>query len=379
MQIIALIAVAFALIGMAQQLFGAILVEQFCKKFRAMPHCSSPVSIMKPLYGSDTLTELALESFFLLDYPVYQLVFGVQNDNDPVLTVLSSLRAKYPAQDVAVMINDAEHGLNRKVSNLINMKPLAKHKIIVLSDADAHVPPYYLNAVVAALEEPGAGLVTTIYTGLPADGQFAEFLGAAHLNFNFLPGALLARRFGRQDCMGVTMAIRAETLTQIGGLEALANYLADDQVLGRLVLATGQKIVLAPAVPATTVSEQGLNALFRHELRWARTIRALVPVAYMGTIFQMPLFWATLAMIFSAFGIWSILTFMAVLGVRAVTAWRIEAALGITLRQNIWVFLLRDFFSTLIYIASFMGNRVEWHGQPMIADSGRIDPGRKSE
>ncbi len=377
MQIIAFITAFFALIGMAQQFFGAILVEQNCKKLRANPNNATPVSIFKPLYGSDTLTELALESFFLLDYPVYQLIFGVQNDTDPVLKVLANLRTKYPSCDVAVMVNDTLHGQNRKVSNLINMKPLAKHEIIVLSDADVHVPPYYLNAVVAALEEPGTGLVTTLYTGLPEDGRLANILGAAQLNYNFLPGALLARRLGRQDCMGVTMALREATLNQIGGLEALSNYLADDQVLGRLVLATGQKIVLAPVIPATSVTEQNLNALFRHELRWARTIRALVPGAYMGTIFQMPLFWASLAVACSALGIWSLLVFAGALGVRAYTARRIDAALGITLRQNIWVFLLRDFFSTLIYIASFMGNRVEWHGQPMIADSGRTDPGRK--
>ncbi|MBU6449068.1 MAG: bacteriohopanetetrol glucosamine biosynthesis glycosyltransferase HpnI [Rhodospirillales bacterium] len=379
MKLLALTAAFFALAGMAQQLFGARLVEQFCRKLRASPKYFCGVSILKPLYGSDALTELALESFFLLDYPVYQLVFGVQSNNDPVLTVLSKLKDRYPACDVAIMVNDTEHGQNRKISNLINMRPLAKHETIVISDADVHVPPYYLNAVVAALEEPDAGLVTTIYTGLPADGQWAARLGAAHLNFIFLPGALLARRLGRQDCMGVTMALRVPTLNQIGGLEALANYLADDQVLGRLVLATGQKIVLAPVIPATTVSEQGIKALFRHELRWARTIRALVPMAYTGTIFQLPLLWASLAVIFSAFGIWSILVLIGALALRAMTARRIEIALGILQSQNIWLFLLRDLFSTIIYIASFMSNRVDWRGQSMIADSGQIDPGRKSE
>ncbi|MBU6396649.1 MAG: bacteriohopanetetrol glucosamine biosynthesis glycosyltransferase HpnI [Rhodospirillales bacterium] len=379
MQIIALTAALLTLAGLAQQVFGALLAEQFCKNLRASPSQLPGVSVLKPLYGTEALTELALESFFLLDYPVYQLVFGVQSKNDPVLAVLSNLRARYPKQDIAVMVNDAEHGRNRKVSNLINMKPLAKHEVIVISDADVHVPPYYLNAILAAFEEPDVGLVTTIYTGLPANPSLAAQLGVAQLNYNFLPGALLARRLGRQDCMGVTMAIRAGVLEKIGGLEALANYLADDQVLGRLVLAAGQKIALAPVIPATTVPEQDFASLFQHELRWARTIRALVPVAYLGTIFQMPLLLAALAMAFSVLSIWSVLLFVGALGVRAMTAWRIEAALGLPKRQNIWLFLLRDFFSTLIYIASFTGNRVDWHGQPMVADSGRVDFGRKSE
>ena len=141
MQIIALTAALLTLAGLAQQVFGALLAEQFCKHLRASPSQLPGVSVLKPLYGTEALTELALESFFLLDYPVYQLVFGVQSKNDPVLAVLSNLRARYPKQDIAVMVNDAEHGRNRKVSNLINMKPLAKHEVIVISDADVHVPP----------------------------------------------------------------------------------------------------------------------------------------------------------------------------------------------------------------------------------------------
>ena len=98
------------------------------------------------------------------------------------------------------------------------------------------------------------------------------------INHYFLPGALLARAMGRQDCLGATMMLRRETLERIGGFAALVNHLADDNVLGRLVQRLGLTVALADTVPATTVPETTLRALWRHELRWARTIRALVPV-----------------------------------------------------------------------------------------------------
>lgn len=333
------------------------------------------MSILKPLYGVEALTELALESFFLLDYPAYQLVFGVQSRTDPVLEVIAKLRARYPERETALMVNDTTHGHNHKISNLINMRPLAKYEILVIADADVHVPPYYLDNVLAALEEPGTGLVTTLYTGLPAAPELAARLGAAQINHNFLPGVLLARQLGRQDCMGATMALHKSVLNKIGGFEALAHNLADDHVLGRLVLAAGYKIALAGVIPATTVPESDFGALFRHELRWARTIRALVPVAYAGTVLQIPLLWALLALLLSGFGVWSLILFLGVLGARVLTAWRIEAALHLPRTGEFWLFLLRDFFSTIIYIASFTGNRVDWRGQSMTADSGRRDPG----
>ncbi len=113
-------------------------------------------------------------------------------------------------------------------------------------------------------------------------------LGATQINHYFLPGALLARAMGRQDCLGATMMLRRQTLDRIGGFAALVNHLADDNVLGRLVQRLGLTVHLADTVPATTVGEATLGALWRHELRWARTIRALVPAQFAASALQYP-------------------------------------------------------------------------------------------
>lgn len=330
---------------------------------------------MKPLCGVDPMAELALESFFLLDYPVYQLVFGVQDANDPVLEIVARLRARYPERDTALMVNGTLHGTNRKVSNLINMQPLAKHDIIVFSDADIHAPPYFLDDLVAALEAPKTGLVTTLYTALPGEMTLAGCLGAAQINQVFLPSALLARKLGRQDCMGATMMISRSVLAEIGGLEMLENNLADDQVLGRRVVSAGYKVGLSFNIPVATVPEVDFLSLFRHELRWARTIRALVPLAYIGSILQIPLVWAVLAVLDSGFSGWSLVLLLFTLVARVVFAHQVESALRLPRTGAIWLFPLRDLFSLIIYIASFTGRRVSWRGQSMIADSGRPTSG----
>jgi ceramide glucosyltransferase len=368
---LAWVAALFALIGVAQQFFGTVLVARFVAQPNAAPLNPPPVSVLKPLCGVEPLTEIALESFFLIDYPDYQLVFGVQSAADPVLAIIEALRARYPARDVAVVVDPTLHGSNRKISNLINMLPAASHPILVMSDADIHVPPYFLHRVVTALAVPGVGLVTTLYTALAGTPHLATTLGANQINYTFLPGALLARRLGRQDCLGVTMALSRETLARVGGLQAVANHLADDQVLGRLVRALGLATTLAQVVPATTVPEANFRALFHHELRWARTIRALVPIPYAASILQFSLLWAALALLFSAGAAWAWGLAAAVLLIRYTLARRIDATLGLVKAGDAWLFLVRDLFSAIIYVASFGGATVEWRGQKMRADPGK--------
>ena len=374
MHILAGIAGLCALIGVAQLLIGTELIRRFRAAPAPVPAAYPPVSILKPLCGVEPLTELALESFFLIEYPLFQLVFGVQNPADPVLQIVQTLCARYPARDVAVVVDDTLHGSNRKVSNLINMYPEARYETLVMSDADIHVPPYFLSRVVAAMAEPGVGLVTTLYTGLPGTPHLATLMGANQINYTFLPGALLARKLGRQDCLGVTMALTKTVLAQVGGLAAVADNLADDQVLGRLVVARGYKLTLAQVIPATTVPEHDFAVLFRHELRWARTIRALVPVPYAASVLQISLFWCLLALVFSGGAAWAWILLMAVLGIRYAAARAIDSALGLAKAGDAWLFLVRDFCSFVIYVASFTGDKVHWRGQIMQADAGNISP-----
>ena len=374
MHILAGIAGLCALIGVAQLLVGTELIRRFRAAPAPVPSAYPPVSILKPLCGVEPLTELALESFFLIEYPQFQLVFGVQSPVDPVLEVVEKLRARYPERDVAVVVDGTLHGTNRKVSNLINMYPAARYETLVMSDADIHVPPYFLDRVVAAMAGSGVGLVTTLYTGLPGTPHLATLMGANQINYTFLPGALLARKLGRQDCLGVTMALTKTVLAQVGGLAAVADNLADDQVLGRLVVARGYKLTLAQVIPATTVPEHDFAVLFRHELRWARTIRALVPVPYAASVLQISLFWCLLALVFSGGAAWAWILLMAVLGIRYAAARAIDSALGLAKAGDAWLFLVRDFCSFVIYVASFTGDKVHWRGQIMQADAGNISP-----
>lgn len=377
---LALVAAALAMAGLAQTIAGAVLVRRFAARPRVPAREHPPMTILKPLHGDEPLLEAALASTCAQDYPALQIVFGVQRADDGALPVIERLRARFPDLDIAVVADPTRHGSNPKIGNLINMLPLAKHDVLVIADSDLHVAPDWLKRVAAALQVPGTGLVCTLYAGMPATGALAERLAATQITHTFLPGALLARALGRQDCLGATMALRRETLAAIGGLESLADHLADDNVLGRLVQAQGLRVALADTVPATTVPEATFGALWRHELRWARTIRALAPGPFAASVLQYPIVWGLVALALSGASAWSWGLFETAWVVRALAARAVDRVLasqlkGLAFRPPLWLLPVRELLSVGVMLASYAGVRVDWRGQNLHADSGVIGTG----
>jgi ceramide glucosyltransferase len=336
-----------------------------------------PVTILKPLHGDEPLLEEALASFCGQDYPEFQIVFGLQDPADPALDVLARLRRRFPALDMAVVVDPTPHGTNRKVANLINMAPQIRHDVLVIADSDIHAAPGYLTQLVASLMAPGVGLATTLYAGLPSGRTLTGRLGAEQINHAFLPGALMARALGRQDCLGATMALRRQTLDSVGGLHALSNHLADDAVLGRLVKARGLSIALAGTVPATTVAEAHLPELFEHELRWARTIQSLEAVGFAMSSVQYPLFWSALAVGLSGGAGWAWLAFVLAWLVRGAAGYGIDRALGLAPSAGLWCLPFRDLMSIAVMLASYRTDQVAWRGQILRAKGPGLAPGSR--
>ena len=370
---------AAAIAGLVQALAGALLVRRFARQ-RSHPAATlPPITVLKPLYGDEPLLEQALASICEQDYPNLQVVFGVQRADDPAIAVVEGLRLRFPDRDLVLVVDPTVHGPNRKVGNLMNMLPSARHDVLVIADSDLHVRPDYLRRLMAALNDPGIGLVTTLYAGLPAHRRLPALLGATQITHGFLPSALLARGLGRRDCLGATMCLDRAMLARIGGFEALVPHLADDNVLGQLVRRAGFGVALADTVPSTTVPEATLRALARHELRWARTIRALEPVGFAASVLQYGLFWALMTVILTGGAVWTWILFLLSWVFRAGAARRIDRALSeelgtLAFRCPVWLLPLRDLMSVVVFVVSHAGTTVDWRGHGMHADT----PGRPS-
>ena len=384
--ILAVLAAALAAIGAAQALAGWRAVARFAARPPPPLAHRPPITVLKPLHGDEPLLEDALASLCRQDYPDFQVVFGVQDPADPAIAVVRRLQARFPGRRLVLVVDPTPHGANRKVANLMNMLPAAQHAVLAIADSDLHVAPDWLDRLAAALAPPGTGLVTTLYAGLPADGRrvqrgwvqrgLVQRLGAEQITHAFLPGALLARALGRQDCLGATMVLRRATLERIGGFAALVDHLADDNVLGQKVRALGLEVALAATVPLTTVGEATPGALWRHELRWARTIRALAPGPFAASALQYGIAWALAAVALSAGAGWAWGVLACAWVARAAAGRGIDRALRgcrvpLAFPLPLWLLPLRELMSMAVLLAAFAGNRVEWRGHRLTADRPR--------
>jgi ceramide glucosyltransferase len=334
-----------------------------------------PVTILKPLHREDSRIFACLSSFCTQRYDAaVQLVFGVEAETDPAIAMVERLRAEFPHQEIDLQIDGRIHGTNRKVSNLANMMRLARHPILMISDCDILVAPDHLARTVAALQQPGVGAVTCLYHGVPVRGIWSR-ISALGINAHFLPNAIFGVSCGlAEPCFGSTIVLKRDTLTRIGGLESFADCTADDYSLGEAVRKTAQRVEIPSFSVGHACRESSAAELLVHELRWARTLRSLDPLGYLGTMLAHPLPLALLAAATetpAGLGIAAV----AVLSRCAVCAC-VERRFGLE-RQPYWLLPLRDLLSFAVFVASLFGRTVTWRGRALPTPEGNLLPNRR--
>ena len=339
-----------------------------------------PVTVLKPLCGTDRSLYDNLRSFCEQDYPTFQVIFGVRDSGDPAIRVVRHLIRDFPNCDLRLVVSDRLLGPNLKVSNLSNLCRLAKYDTLILADSDMRVGPDYLSAVVAPLQDQKVGVVTCLYKGVaPARGVWSH-LGAMFINEWFFPSALVATRLGPlQHAFGATIACRRDTLASIGGFEALADYLADDYMLGRLVSRQGLRIALSSYVVENVVVEKNLQALFFHELRWTRTFRTVRPVAYFLSFVTYGIPLSFFFLVSSGLSRLAVGAFAGHLVLRYGTHVFLHRTLRLSVAgYSAWLVPIRDVLSFILWALSFLGQSVRWNGHRFrVQADGRLRPAIK--
>lgn len=333
-----------------------------------------PVSILKPLKGTDPEMYESFRSHCLQDYPEYEIVFGVSDADDPAIALVERLKAEFPQQTIRLVVCRENLGTNTKVSNLVQMLPEVRYEHLVLSDSDIRVERDYLQRVVAPLQDPKVGIVTCLYRGVPSQtlGSRLESLG---ISTDFCAGVLAARllegiRFG----LGSTLAFRRADLVAIGGLEPLLDYLADDYELGNRIAALGKIGHLSEVVVETFLPPYNARQFLAHQLRWARTVRDARRWGYLGLLWTFGLSWGLLAVIAAHGAAWAWL----LLGAAAVMRFAMAVVVGRgvvrdrRLIPSLWLIPLRDLVALLVWVSSFVGHNVTWRGDRFTLKNGRL-------
>jgi ceramide glucosyltransferase len=351
----------------------AVLVWQMRRMPKESPPQLPPLTILKPLCGAEPSLYENLRSFCEQDYPEFQIVFGVLDPTDAALSVVERLVAEFPSLPMEVVINSQLHGGNRKTSNLINLLAQARHDVFVMADSDARVGPDYLKTVSAPLLDREVGLVTCIFRGIATPRLWSR-LGAMYINEWYMPSVLLARLFGHQSYVsGQTICLRRDTLQAMGGLQVIADHLADDYQLGEQVRGLGLRIVLSHYMPTAEHDEASLDSLNRHELRWMSTLRILRPRSFRLIFFSFSLPLAALGIVLSAVdpvfstAAWALFEFTVVARLTLYGVYRLRDDRN--LLSDLWLVPVRDLLICWVWWRSFFTSRVTWRGREFSVDA----------
>jgi ceramide glucosyltransferase len=344
----------------------ALLVVAAARRYVAVTPGSCdeapPMSVLKPLHGLDEGLERNLRSFFEQEYPHFEVVLAVSQQDDPAVPVVEHLRRLYPHVPSTLVVTGEPACPNAKVHGLAHMTIAARFDRLVMSDSDVRAAPDLLRRFAAEWQDARVGLITCPYRAVPGP-SFWSTLEAIGLNTEFIGGVLVARMLeGMRFALGPTLAVRRDVLEAIGGMPRLESCLAEDFEMGQLVANRGWTVLLSSACVEHRIGAQGIAVNLRHRLRWYRSTRRSRPWGYVGQLFTYPLP--------LAIGLWVAHppwwpVAVAAVAARALAAW---ATAGPVLHEELtrrrWYLLpIQDVASFITWIAGFFGNQIEWRGR----------------
>lgn len=343
-----------------------------------VPAPMPPATLMKPLCGLEPGLEENLAGFFLQDYPNFEILFGTRDATDPALDVVRRLCARHPHVPVKIVFSGQPTHPNAKVCTLREMFAQAAHEYVVISDSDVGVRPDYLRQVVAPLLDPDTGLVMCLYRGVPTGGLWAT-LEALGMSVEMTAGVLAASSIGPVDfALGPTMATRRQVVAGLGGIGVLADYCADDYVLGNLVASSGRKVVISHHVIDHYVVNRSFKASMQHQTRWMLSTRFSIPRGHAASLLTFATPFGLLAALAGACCGHPALG-LALLGWTVLSRIVMSLAVGwgvVRDRRALvwsWLYPLRDLMGFGFWLASYTGDTVVWRGETYrLAAGGRM-------
>jgi ceramide glucosyltransferase len=357
---------------------AALAALRFFRRERAreLPNYSPPVSVLKPVRGRDFGSYENFASFCRLDYPEYEILFAVNDERDPAVPVIERVITDFPQRNIRLLVGAEELGANRKVNKLARLAREATNEVVVLTDGDVRVGPNFLREVVAPLVDENTGAVTSFYRAMADRNLWAE-LEAVGASSDFFAGVLMAGwTEGIHFGLGASIATTKKWISKMGGFETIAGTLADDYEFGNRINKAGGTVRLSREAVWTMYPAQTLQGFWRHQLRWARTIRICRPWSFAGLLLTQGLPWALLVALVAPARWVAISYVLAYAILRFMMAWTV-GVWGVqdeVLRKKIWLVPIRDALYFVIWLASFASNRIRWGSAEYLIRDGQMMP-----
>lgn len=360
-------------------LYGVVCVLAvlcFCRQRHRSPNRGTlfqpPVTVLKPVYGLEKCLKVNLRSICLQDYPEYQVIFCVQQPDDPALPLVLEIQQEFGGERVSVVVADVQAGPNGKVNNRMGGLRDARHDILVISDSDVRVRPDYLRTMVAPLAEPQVGCVCTLFKVSEAH-QWFERLELLTMNADFIPNVIFAQVTGAsQCCLGPSFSLRRWTLQDMGGLESLADFLVEDYELGRRIWTSGRYLILLPYFVEVVVDFQSLRQWWDHQCYWDQNTWAARPLGFLATVVTRAVPFALLFALMRLGDVVGIALALRLSTIGSMLQWGLQDRQGV---RSLALLPLRDLCALVSWAQVYTKRTVIWRGQRFIPTRhGRLLP-----
>jgi len=226
------------------------------------------VTIIKPLMGADDNLADNLETFFNLDYPLFEILFCIQDLNDPAIQVVQQLIEKYPAVDTKLFTGDKIIGINPKINNIAQCYDEIKYELMLISDGGMRVSHDTLLDMVSLMTDR-VGLVHQVPFTTDRPG-FAGSLEKVYFGTSHARLYLVINFFDVTCVTGMSCLMRKAVIDKEGGLKNFSKYIAEDYFLGKAFHDNGWQIKLSHQPGLQNSATYSLPAWQKRMIRWCK-------------------------------------------------------------------------------------------------------------
>ena len=326
-----------------------------------------PISILKPLKGLDDKLFDNLESFCLLDYPEYEIIFSLQNENDPACKVARNIKERYPEKNITIHVERCSFGLNPKINNLIPAYRVSTNPYILISDSNVMADSNYLQEIVCHMKDPDVGLVSNLIRGMGGHSIGAVFENL-HLNSFIMGSVSFLDRFLKMPCVvGKSMLMRKSDLEAIGGFAAVKDVLAEDYLIGKLMHESGKRVVLSRHMINNVNEYWDIRKFLNRHTRWGKLRWQIGGLKYISELLGNPVFIASLPLLFQGPSQLTVAFAAAVSLVKTAGDFFMGRRIGSDLKvSSYFVGPLKDVLIGFIWFVPLLSSTVVWRGNRYI-------------
>lgn len=302
-----------------KSLRGGICYLRFFQKELAKPKSDfTPFcSVIVPCRGLDSGLNENVAALFRQNFPYYEVVFVVDDENDESIQVIkdASRSAEIP---VTVTVAGKAENESQKVHNLRHaiLQASAESELFVFVDSDARPGRDWLRNLIAPLADQTVGCATGYRWFIQKRGGFSTALRSI---WNASIASALGENGKSNFCWGGSTAISRAVFERLDIGERWKGTLSDDFTVTRAMQAANLPIYFVPNCLTATVEDCNFRALLEFTTRQMKITRVyaghLWKASFIGSLFFTAIFWTGIALLFVLSGIHLWLTLAMLTGI----------------------------------------------------------------